>query len=148
MAEFLVYKGPHWMDKYTEAEVLKFDERMRAKYDARYRPGDIVQIYPDGTCKEKPHPDSKFYLVKVPDVNFSDAKYLAEPLSEIIKHPEDEKKHNFLTGELDEVVTHKRRKHQLNIELLGTAEKNELSKDRMVSISNTDLTRTLVVKTQ
>lgn len=88
MAEFLIYKGPHWMDKLRPAEL---EERLKDpyfahKYEARYRPGDIVQVYLDGECIEPVSPNSKMRIVKVPGLLMSerDAKELSEGGREVV----------------------------------------------------------------
>jgi len=51
----LIYKGPHWIDLVMEKDPSWYehqDKRTKMKYDCRYRPGDLVDIYPDGTLWE------------------------------------------------------------------------------------------------
>lgn len=78
MAEFLIYNTDHWMDSVPLEKREKWNSIMLAKYDARYRKGDIVEVYSDGRCTEKPSPNSKFVVIKVPGLSFKDAKHLMD----------------------------------------------------------------------
>ncbi len=80
--EFLVYQGPHWMD---ELDPLVLAERLKnpsfaRKYESRYRKGDIVAAYPDGTCREPSAAGTKLCIVKFPGVPVEKAKYMLAPL--------------------------------------------------------------------
>ena len=81
MAEMLIYKGPHWMDKLTEADIakrIKLDTDFQAKYDSRYVPGDIVEVRETGaviTNNER----TKFTIVSVPAKKKADLLHMQEP---------------------------------------------------------------------
>lgn len=48
-----------------------------------YKRGDVVQVYPDGTCTEELSPYSKMFIVKVPGMSFKDAqKYIKSEIDE------------------------------------------------------------------
>ena len=86
MAEFLIYEGPHWMDKLRPADLedrLK-DPYFKHKYDARYQPGDLVQAYPDGALTERPAPNSMFTFLRVPGMSFRDAEALIVEGDEVL----------------------------------------------------------------
>jgi len=98
VAEFLVYEKSHWMDKPNEYErqmllidakpdltleqKLKSKDAFATKYNARYQPGDIVEVRPDGYWGEPDERDkhgwnhTAFALVKVPKLKV-DGKYMA-----------------------------------------------------------------------
>lgn len=117
MAEFLIYNTTHWMDKWTPEEVAKLDTKQMAKYNARYRKGDIVEVYPDGRCIEKPSPNSKMAIIKVPGLSFAEAKHLMEPDIKITQIPDNvempDGKILFLKRDIIETLLHSR--HRVNI---------------------------------
>ena len=86
MAELLVRAKPYWMDSLTKKEVDKMSESEKQTYEARSQIGDIICVYPDGTCKEEPAPNSVYAIVKIPGLSYRDAKDKYEQhLSELIK---------------------------------------------------------------
>lgn len=86
MSIALIYKGPHWMDELSQAEIdkrVKQDKDFQAKYDARYQPGDVVEVREDGavvTDNER----TKFNVVAVPHQKKSDVDYLQQPEMEVL----------------------------------------------------------------
>ena len=124
-AEFLVYRGPHWMD----ATPLDHPIRKTAEFEAREIPGDIVQVYPDGKCKEKPAKDSKFYILKVPDMPLKDAQHLGEAQMD-----------NVLSAD---AVTLKRRRWNIAMLDLPLAATTSMAKDGLATITKTQLTMAL-----
>jgi len=109
VAEFLIYAKSHWMDEPNEYErqmllidaktdltveqKLKAKDVFAAKYNARYQPGDIVEVRPDGYWGE-PEEKNKhgwnhkvFALVKVPGLKV-DTEYMAALEDTIdLEHP-------------------------------------------------------------
>ena len=82
MAELLIYKGPNWMDDLTQeqlAEYVKKFPNFMDRYNARNRPGDIIDVKPDGFWDKRGHGKEKFYVVKVPNLDFERAKTLTLP---------------------------------------------------------------------
>lgn len=72
MAEFLIYKGPHWMDALTQARIDRYqarNEHFLDKYNARYQRGDIVEIREDGFWANRGWGTHAFYLVKIPGLS-------------------------------------------------------------------------------
>ena len=124
-AEFLVYRGPHWMDETPTTHPI----RKTAEFEARERPGDIVQVYLDGTCKEKPAKDSKFYILKVPDMPLKDAQHLGEAQMD-----------NVLSAD---AVTLKRRRWNIAMLDLPLAATTSMAKDGLATITKTQLTMAL-----
>jgi len=65
MAILLIYRGPHWMSKLSVVDVtvwIEKDPTFLKRYDARYCPGDIIEVREDGavvTNREK----EKFTIV-------------------------------------------------------------------------------------
>jgi len=98
VAEFLVYAKTHWMDAPNEYErqmllidakpSLTVEQKLEAKdaftrkYNARYQPGDIVEVREDGFWGEPNERDKHgwnhkaFALVKVPRLTV-DERYMA-----------------------------------------------------------------------
>jgi len=90
MAELLVYRGPHWMDSLTVEQITelgKTDKHFAEKYAARYRPGDIVEVRPDGYWS-KTHGWNRraFNLLRLPGVTVRDAQYLTSA-KEVVTNP-------------------------------------------------------------
>ncbi len=78
MAEFLIYDGPNWWEglhPLALGELLK-DPVKKRKYEARYMPGDIIQVFPDGRCTERVADGVKMRILKVPGMSYKDAKHL------------------------------------------------------------------------
>jgi len=74
MAELLVRAKAHWMDDLTQKDVDKMSVEEKQSYEARSQIGDIICVYPDGACKEDPAPDSCYVIVKIPDLDYKEAK--------------------------------------------------------------------------
>ena len=70
MAEFLIYKGPNWMDSLKPSEVNKMNWQRKRGYARRFQRGDIVETREDGTFKDIWNENSKFYLLKVPGLSY------------------------------------------------------------------------------
>lgn len=66
MAEFLIKKIDH-----TLIDIKKDTAGC-------YKRGDVVQVYKDGTCTEKPSPNSKMVIIKVPGMALKDAQKYTE----------------------------------------------------------------------
>ncbi len=84
MAEFLLYKGPHWMDLLSSVEVerrVAENPRWIDTYNRRYQTGDIVEVQPDG--KWPNHNDkTPFYTIKVPGLSVEIVKKYMEPATD------------------------------------------------------------------
>jgi len=120
MAELLIYNAKHWMDDLTEKQIVEYEKKypqFRRKYEARIQKGDIIAVYPDGTCKEKPSPHSKYIIAKVPDMTIEEGRALLEESRD----------------EAGDVL--KRREKRVAIETLSTTIKDQLSVDRMAIIT-------------
>ncbi len=134
MAEFLIYNTTHWMDSVPEEDREKWNVKMWAKYSARYQKGDIIEVYSDGRCKEKPASNCKFVIVKVPGLPFKDAKHLTLPETESVTTPEaiyDPKKDRNIIV-FNKVTTMLKRRHYcINVALLENIESKEMTTDNI-----------------
>lgn len=79
MAEFLIYKDPHWMDKLTHEQVQELSIIKKNHYEHRYQPGDYIECQEDGKWPEVAAASGKFYYLKVPGKR-SDFHYLEKPI--------------------------------------------------------------------
>lgn len=68
MAEFLIRAIDNTMPLGNDAK----DEA------GSYKRGDIVEVYPDGTCTEPPAPGSNAYIIILPGYSLDKAKALVE----------------------------------------------------------------------
>jgi hypothetical protein len=78
MAELLVRATGHYLDKLSKEEVDKMTSEQKQSYEARSQKGDVICVFPDGACKEKPAPNTPFVIIKVPKI---DLKYLENTLN-------------------------------------------------------------------
>ena len=81
MAEFLIYKGPHWMDALSPQEVAErvaVHKHFQQKYDARYQRGDIVEARPDNGPRGKLE-EASFIFLQVSSISLKDAKQYCVP---------------------------------------------------------------------
>lgn len=79
MADFLIKNEQHWMDNplVDLTERLK-DERFKAKYDARYRVGDVVEVQEDNFWPDHATGRGKWRILRVPGLKKAEAlKYMA-----------------------------------------------------------------------
>jgi hypothetical protein len=86
-AEFLLYKGPHWMDALTEEQVAKLTPEKKAKYDSRYRVGDVVEVQPDGQWPNV-NETTPFYVIKIKGLDVNDVKHYMEPVYDLTNRPD------------------------------------------------------------
>ena len=124
MAELLIYNARDWKDDLTEKQIEEYEKKsptFRLQYEARLQKGDVIAVYPDGACKEKPSPSSKFIIVKIPDMTVEEGKVLLEESRDA--------KGDIL----------RRRKSRIAIEELPTETKDQISTDRQVIISKTQI---------
>lgn len=134
MSEFLIYQGPHWMDELDPGDLterLKYAV-FKAKYDSRYRPGDIVQRYEDGSCKEKTSPNSKMYIIKCPELTMEESKHMTDVLMD--------------KTDPENPIIKKRRKYRIKLEDLSLGASGELSTDKKATISKTEFNNCLDTK--
>ena len=120
MAELLIYNARDWKDDLTEKQIAEYEKRsptFRLQYEARLQKGDVIAVYPDGKCKEKPSPHSKYIIIKVPDMTVEEGRALLE-------ESRDEK---------GDVLN--RRKSNIAIDELPVDAKETLSADRMVTVT-------------
>ncbi|HXK36141.1 MAG TPA: hypothetical protein VJ553_00990 [Candidatus Paceibacterota bacterium] len=75
--EFLIFWKAHYMDAWDAAKVASLDAPTRAKYDARYQMGDIVEVREDGYWATRGFDKESFVVVKVPGMAFDWDKMLA-----------------------------------------------------------------------
>ena len=123
MAEFLVYEKSHWMDKPNEYERqmllidakidLTLEQKLKAKdsfaqkYNARYQPGDIVEVRPDGYWGEPDERDkhgwnhTAFALVKVPGSKVDERYMAALEDTSILEQPVLLKRRKYTVAVLD-----------------------------------------------
>lgn len=90
MCDLLIYRGPNWMDdsnayalahwriehdsSLKPAQIMHSKEMLNLKYERRYRKGDIIDIYPEGTITEKPSPKNKCVGIRIIGLNYETAK--------------------------------------------------------------------------
>ena len=70
--------------------------------DPKWEVGDVVEVYPNGRCSEEPSPDSKFIIVKIPDLDYETAKKMYEQCVYDGTEP------NLVTGYRPGIVKHRR----------------------------------------
>ena len=96
MCDLLIYRGPNWMDDsnayvlahtwlenrpgLTPEQIMDSKERLIIKYEARYRKGDIVDIYPEGTITERPVPANKCVAIRITGLSHITVRNYLEPL--------------------------------------------------------------------
>jgi len=137
MAEFLVYLGPHWMD--IPGQYIPPDDsnpKEKRKYEARLQLGDICEVYEDGRCKEKPHPNCKYCIIKIPGLIISSVKHLNEPIVDIDSES--------ITP--SPPVLRRRRRWFVNIESLSPNIRNAIYKDKIITLTNVQFNTVLTEK--
>ena len=98
MCDLLIYRGPHWMDDtnayalanvwlekrsgLTSQQIIDAKDELSIKYEARYRKGDIVEIYPEGSIIEKPSPNNKCVALRITGLSHITAKNYLKPLED------------------------------------------------------------------
>ena len=84
MVELLIYQGPHWMDQLNEIDLTNRmkDSNFANKYNSRYRKGDIVQVFTNGTCTEPSAKETKLCIVKCSELSMEEARELDKPLED------------------------------------------------------------------
>lgn len=97
MCDLLIYRGPHWMDDsnayalahvwienngMTAQKVIEAKQKLAIKYQARYRKGDIVEIYPEGIITEKPSLNNKCVALRITGLSHITARNYLEPLKD------------------------------------------------------------------
>lgn len=91
--DFLLYKGPHWMDSLTSEQVAELSFVKKNHYEHRYQPGDYVECQEGGKWSDKAAAAGQFYYLRVLGVEKKDVDFLAEPF--IRDHtPEEELYHS------------------------------------------------------
>jgi len=108
----------------------------KRKYDARLHLGDICEVYEDGRCKEKPHPDCKYCIVKLPGLNPASVKHLSDPLIEL--------DNDSITPATP--ILRRRRRWLVNIGSLPPNVRNAIYKDKIVTVTNVQLNNVLAEK--
>ena len=69
--ELLIFSKEHWMNKLTEDDIKKYEEKypnFREKYERRYRKGDIIEVREDGYFDKHGFNKKAFVVLKVPNV--------------------------------------------------------------------------------
>ena len=127
MAELLVRAKPHWKDSFTQKEVDKLSEGELQSYKARSQIGDIIVVKPDGWKWGKEECLPNFIVIKVPYLEYKDAKKYEESLVD----ETDPEKPTLL----------KHRKHQIPLTVVENAKQllqtdvsiSKLQKDTFIS---------------
>ena len=74
VTEFLIYKGPHWMDKLTSEQVQALSVIKKNHYEHRYQSGDYIECQEAGMWPDVAAKAGKFYYLRVPgkkkDLNY------------------------------------------------------------------------------
>lgn len=82
MAEIFVFANPHQLEAVPTEEKNKWDTKQQRKYIARYRKGDIFEIYPDGyTAKfgDGPIRNEAFAVIRLPGMSVEELKKYTKP---------------------------------------------------------------------
>lgn len=90
MCDLLIYRGPNWLDdsnayalahyrieidsSLTSAQIMKSKDVLSLKYENRYRKGDIIDIYPEGTMTETFSPNNKCVGIRIEGLAYETAK--------------------------------------------------------------------------
>ncbi|MGR3219498.1 MAG: hypothetical protein ACUZ8H_06735 [Candidatus Anammoxibacter sp.] len=107
--ELLVQAKPHWQDGYTQQKKDSLSPSKLRNHNVRSQIGDIIIVKPDGWEWGKEEGLPNFYIIKVPNLSFEDAKHLEDSLME---------------GIGVDKVTLKKRKFQLPPGILNQADVN------------------------
>ena len=130
-AELLVKAKPHWMDSIKQSEVNKMSAKERAEYDFRGQIGDIIVIRPNGWQWGSSERLPSFYVIKVPNLPYENAKHLEDKLL----HPPD------ANGERK---PKRKRKFKVPTSILNQADENGF-----ITINiNADIINNIIEKTQ
>lgn len=95
-----------------------------------YKRGDVVQVYEDGECREKPSPNSRMVIIKIPGV----------PKAEFEKYTEPE-----ISGVTGDIV--RRRKFRLRVSDFPADMLQTLKNDKTATISTSQIKTYLLNKT-
>ncbi len=106
MAEFLVYNKDHWIDVMIADNNPALNSLDLAKFSTRYKKGDIVQVYEDGTCTEEPAPTSPFVIIKCPKQTIDNKYQEAKIVQKTQKELDDEwiEKADMINTVVDEIM--------------------------------------------
>lgn len=124
----LIYAGPHWMDTATPEQLAKVSKE---ELDARYRPGDVVAVYPLDRCGAAPSPKSKFKLIKIPDGRVAEYKHLEDSAT---------------TGTAENTVMLRRRAKTVTLGALDAAALLSLDKTKTATVSKSVIDPKIVEK--
>jgi len=125
MAELLVYNATHWMENSPTVD------KTTQKYKSRYQKGNVIQVYEDGSCTEPPAPNSKFIILKVPDLSVAEAeaKYMQEEEGDVI---------STIDGREEKELLH-RRKVRLDLDALPSISRAAISNIKQARITKASL---------
>lgn len=74
MAELLVYAVNNFKEDWNPEYLDTISQVLWQKWRARFIRGDIIQVYENGRCTEQPSADSKFVIIKIPDLSYPVAR--------------------------------------------------------------------------
>lgn len=74
MAELLIYAKNNFKESWDQTYLDSIPQEWWMKWRSRLQRGDIVNVYENGTCAEQPSVDSKFVIIKIPDLSYNTAK--------------------------------------------------------------------------
>lgn len=127
MAEFLFRKTNHWT---RDANELTLSAKQVEDKEKTHQIGDIVEVYEDGRCTEKPAPNSIYYIVKVPGLKKAEYNYLTNSQVHYVDGGIE------IGGQIP--VIDKRRRYGIQIDLLPSLLREELLKERWIEIKAED----------
>jgi len=96
--EFLIKVSPHYMDSLTPQEVNNLSDKMKAAYDRRIQPGDVIVVRPDGWewgSKEKLPLN---IVIKIPEMTMVEAQKYEEKIHDKDFKVLRRRKYNFNKG--------------------------------------------------
>ena len=114
-AEFLILAKKSHLET---ADKTNWTVNKLSEYNRRYVVGDIIQVYPNGTCTEQPSPNSRMYILKVPDLDYETVKEYMQP---------------DINPETDELI--KRRKFMIDIPSIPLNIRNQIKDDRWITVN-------------
>lgn len=121
--DLLLYKGPHWMNALAPEQIAQRvaeNPKFQAKYDRRYRKGDIVEVRPGGSWTGRSE-KTPFYTVTITGLSVEAAKKYMKPL--------------YDTTDPNNPVLIKRRKWRVLVANVPSAIKQELQQKGVVTVS-------------
>ncbi len=118
MAEFMLYnRTNNWLDTATKEERDKWSASTLAKYNMRYRVGDIVEVKEDGFYGSYAHAGGKFIILRLPNISLASVSHYAQ-------------------GKDFGLPTELRRKYNIDIATLKAKYQNDINTKKIATLDN------------